>query len=65
MEETGGGMKIEKLTDSNYHAWKQKIFLVFTSKDLDMVIEEKVPECSEYLTENGYEEIGRLKRSLV
>ena len=36
-------MKIDKLNDSNYHAWKQKIVLLLSSKDLDVLIEERPP----------------------
>ena len=39
----GGSMKIDKLTDSNYHAWKQKIVLLLSLKDLDEFIEENPP----------------------
>lgn len=49
--ETGGGIYIEKLTNSNYHAWKPKIFLVLTLKNLDQFIDEKDPGGSEDLTE--------------
>ena len=39
----GGSTKIEKLNDSNFHAWKQKIVLVLALKDLDDFIEEDPP----------------------
>jgi len=35
--------RIEKLTDSNFHAWKQKIVLILALKDLDEFIEEDPP----------------------
>lgn len=34
-------MKIEKLTESNYHVWKQKIELVLTYRDVDLVVTEE------------------------
>ena len=42
-DDMGGSMKIDKLTDSNYHAWKQKIVLLLSLKDLDEFIEENPP----------------------
>jgi hypothetical protein len=33
-----GGFKIEKLTASNYHTWKQKIELVLAFRELDEVV---------------------------
>lgn len=34
MEDSTSSVNIEKLCDSNYHAWKQKMFLVWTLEDL-------------------------------
>ncbi len=43
--------KIEKLNDSNYHFWKQKIVLLLALKDLDDLIEEDPPtEKTEHAT---------------
>lgn len=36
-------MKIDKLNDSIHHAWKQKIDLLLTLKDLHDLIEQKPP----------------------
>lgn len=44
MEESGGSMKTEKLSYSNYYAWKQKINLVLTLKDLDAYMENDMPD---------------------
>jgi len=43
MEDTGGSTKIEKLNDTNYHAWKQKILLLLILKDLDAYIVQEAP----------------------
>ena len=37
------GTRIEKLCDSNFHAWKQKIVLILALKDLDDFIENDPP----------------------
>ena len=42
--------KIEKLNDSNFHFWKQKIVLLLALKDLDDLIEKDAP------TEKGKDE---------
>jgi hypothetical protein len=38
--ESGGGFKINKLNDNNYHTWKQKIELLLAFRDLDQVVFE-------------------------
>ena len=38
-----GSIKIDQLNDSNCHAWKQKIVLLLSLKDLDDLIEENPP----------------------
>jgi len=38
------GTKIEKLNDSNYHAWKQKVLLLLALKDLDQYIDQNFLE---------------------
>lgn len=45
MTDDSGGFstKIEKLNDSNFHAWKQKIVLILALKDLDGFIEDDPP----------------------
>ena len=43
MEETGSAVKIEKLNDANFHAWKRKIQLVLALRDLDQFIDEDRP----------------------
>ena len=43
MEDTGGSTKIERLNDTNYHAWKQKILLLLILKDLDAYIVQEAP----------------------
>lgn len=41
MESTGSGMfKIDKLSESNFHVWKQKIQLILVFKELDTHIED-------------------------
>ena len=42
-DDFGGSTKIEKLNDSNFHAWKQKIVLLLALKDLDDFIEDDPP----------------------
>ena len=37
-------MKIEKLNDTNFHAWKRKIQLVLALRDLDQYIDEDRPD---------------------
>lgn len=46
MEESGSSVKIEKLNDSNFHAWKQKIVLLLALRDLDEHIDDdaRAPE---------------------
>lgn len=36
-------MKIEKLMNSNHHAWKQRLLLILTLQDLDGYIEYGTP----------------------
>ncbi len=43
MESDVSGFKIEKLSDSNYHAWKQKILHLLALKDLEDLIEDDPP----------------------
>ena len=38
-----GGFKIEKLGDSNFHVWKQKVELVLAFRELDDLITEQTP----------------------
>ena len=49
MEDQGGAsVRIEKLTDSNFYIWKQKIQLLLALKDVDHhVIESEVPDVSD------------------
>lgn len=35
MDDYGGSMKIEKLMETDYHAWKQKIVILLPLKDVD------------------------------
>ena len=42
-DDMGSATKIEKLTDSNFHFWKQKIVLLLALKDLDDFIEDDPP----------------------
>ena len=49
-DDIGGSTKIEKLNDSNFHAWKQKITLLLALRDLDNLIDDDPPtEKDEYL----------------
>jgi hypothetical protein len=41
--ESGGGFKIDKLNDNNYHTWKQNIELLLAFRDLDEVMFEAPP----------------------
>ena len=43
MDDSSPSMKIEKLNDSNYHIWKQKILLHLALRDLDLVIDGTPP----------------------
>ncbi|CDF37816.1 unnamed protein product [Chondrus crispus] len=46
MEDQGGGgsIKIDKLTDSNFYVWKQKIQLLLALRDVDQyIVEGRVP----------------------
>ena len=43
MEESTSSVKIEKLNNSNFHAWKQKIILVLCLRDLDQYIDDTPP----------------------
>lgn len=43
MEYNWSGVRIGKLSDSNYHAWKQKALLVLTLKDLGRYLIEDSP----------------------
>ena len=49
MDDVGTSTKIEKLHDSNFHAWKQKIVMVLALKDLDDFVESDPPADSEQL----------------
>jgi hypothetical protein len=41
--ESSVGFKIDKLSDNNYHTWKQKIELLLAFRDLDEVEFEDPP----------------------
>ena len=43
MEESSSNVRIEKLNDSNFHAWKRKIQLVLALRDLDDYIQSDRP----------------------
>lgn len=43
MEENRSALRTEKLSNSNYHAWKQKILLILILKDLDHYLTEDPP----------------------
>ena len=43
MDETSSTVKIEKLNDTNFHAWKRKIQLVLALRDLDQYIDDERP----------------------
>lgn len=42
MEDSRGSIKIETLSDNNYHAWKQKVVLLLTLKVLDDYIDSTI-----------------------
>ena len=44
MESESNNFRVEKLNDSNFHAWKKKILLLLASKDLDEIIQDEEPE---------------------
>lgn len=44
MENSESTLKIEKLSDSNYHSWKQKTTPVSTLKNLDQYLTEGAPK---------------------
>jgi hypothetical protein len=50
--DAGGGLKVEKLNETSFHAWKHKIQLLLALKDLNEYIEEDAPErdASEFAT---------------
>ncbi len=41
--EVTGGIKLEKLNNTNFHAWKQKIQLVLSLRELDDFIDDDPP----------------------
>lgn len=43
-------MKIGKLSDSNFHARKQKVCIVLALRDVDQYIEEDPPRSDEFKT---------------
>ena len=43
-DDLSGSTRIEKLSDSNFHTWKQKIILVLALKDLDDLIDLDAPK---------------------
>lgn len=42
-DSNSGSVDIEKLSDSNFHTWNQKIVLVLALRDLDKYIEDPPP----------------------
>eukprot|EP00171_Calliarthron_tuberculosum_P001019 IDg1019t1 len=50
--DAGGSMKVEKLNETNFHAWKQKFQLLLVWKELDEHIDDDPParETSEFPT---------------
>ena len=55
-------MKVDKLTDNNFHAWKLKNELLLAFQELDDVIEDDMPE-SDDLNFNAWR--GRDKKAQV
>ena len=43
MDESSGSIRIEKLTDTNFHSWKRKIQLLLAYRDLEDYIHEDRP----------------------
>ena len=43
-ESESSNLNADKLSNSNFHAWKQKIQLTLAFRDLDEVIEDDMPE---------------------
>ena len=39
---SGGGIKIDKLMESNFHSWKQKVELVLAFRDVEDAISDAV-----------------------
>ena len=44
MDSDSSSLKVDKLNDSNYHAWKQKIQLLLALRDVDDVLDGSVPD---------------------
>ncbi len=55
--------KIEKLNDSNFHFWKQKIVLLLALKDLDDLIEKDAP--SEKDKDDDWDKKDRRARAII
>ena len=47
MDDSTGSVKIEKLTDSNFYVWKQRIQLLLALRDVDQHITDDAPADSE------------------
>ena len=62
-DDFGNGTKIEKLNDSNFHAWKQKMVLILALKDLDEFIEKDPPSDKSELAK--WEKNDRKARAIV
>lgn len=43
MESVGNGLRVEKLTESNFHTWKLKIQLLLSYRELEQFIEQHDP----------------------
>ena len=39
---SGGGIKIDKLMETNFHSWKQKVELVLAFRDVEDAISDAV-----------------------
>ena len=44
MDSESPNVKIDKLSNTNFHVWKYKIELTLAFRDLDEVIEDDIPE---------------------
>lgn len=63
MDLTSGSMKLEKLNENNYHAWKQKIMYLLAFKDLEGHILEDPPEQS--TTSTGWYSLDKKAMALI
>ena len=65
MESESSTTRVEKLTNINYHSWKQKIIHLLALKDLDECINEDPPVNADEATRRSWHRKDRKAQAII